>query len=142
MNQPFQKVVLRYQDGRLEKTKTFRHFSVAHNTIQVVGVDGQVRFVKLTDLKAVFFVKEFEGNPDYKEKKIYKGAHPRAGREVRITFPDGEIMLGRSINPDGDKAGFFLFPADGDSNNSKVFVPRSAVDTITIEPGKDVKEDG
>lgn len=134
VSQPFQKVVLRFRDGEMEKTQTFRHFSVSHASIQVVGTDGKVRFVKLQDLKAVFFVKRFEGDPEYREKKdVVLPQGPRAGNTVAITLFDGEKLAGKSINPKGDRNGLFLFPSDPNSNNERIFVPHCAIETIIID---------
>ena len=132
MTAPFQKVVLRFRDGTMEKTTTFRHFSIAHGSIQVVGVDGKVRWVKTAELKAVFFVRELDGNPEYREHKDMGPGGPRAGKTVQVTFPDGEILMGKSINPEMEGLGFFLFPADPASNNERVFVVRDAVSDIQV----------
>ncbi len=43
--------------------------------------------VELADLKALFFVKDFAGNPQYKERYDTNGGR---GRKLEVTFKDGE----------------------------------------------------
>jgi len=85
--------------------------------------------VKLTDLKAMFFVKSFEGSKQYNEVKFFK-AHPLVeGLWVRLKFSDNESTEGviynsmhYLVNP-----GFFLKPPDPHSNNQIVYVLRSSL---------------
>lgn len=37
-------------------------------------------------LKALFFVKEFNGNPDYNEKKDFDPIRPVVERKIRVVF--------------------------------------------------------
>jgi hypothetical protein len=77
-------------------------------------------------IKAVFFIKTAEGDPDHKEEKIYRD---RVGSETKIwiEFTDGEQLAGYSNSFGSQKAGFYLFPSDTDSNLVKTYVFRSAV---------------
>jgi hypothetical protein len=85
--------------------------------------------VVLTDLKAMFFVKSFEGSKQYNEVKFFK-AHPLVeGLWVRLKFSDNESTEGviynsmhYLVNP-----GFFLKPPDPHSNNQIVYVLRSSL---------------
>lgn len=80
-------------------------------------------------LKAIFFVKTFEGSRDYREVKFFT-AHPRVdGLWVRVQFQDHERTEGIIYNSiqfvrDG---GFFMKPPDPNSNNSLVFVSKQAL---------------
>jgi hypothetical protein len=71
----------------------------------------------LADLKAVFFVKKFDGNPDYKERKEFTEKDSPQGRKVEVAFADGEIMQGSVLGYNPKEIGFFLFPVDPLSNN-------------------------
>jgi hypothetical protein len=46
----------------------------------------------LEDLKAVFFVKDFKGNKDH--KKTYRDEVAGGGRKIKVTFQDGEEIVG------------------------------------------------
>jgi len=75
----------------------------------------------LKELKALFFVKDFAGNPQYDERKKYLEGEKPTGRRVEVTFKDGETLVGSTLGYDPSRPGFFLFPADPKSNNIRVF---------------------
>lgn len=77
------------------------------------------RDVELADLKALFFVKDFAGNPEYKEHYDANGGR---GRKLEVTFKDGEKIVGTTEAWSPQKLGFFLFPADAVTNNLRIFV--------------------
>lgn len=124
----FQKIVVRYADGSLAKgvTQDF-HPSRAHFSLWP-GVNARPServSVPLARLKAVFFVRDFDGNPAYRERKIFTVAGP--GRRIEVTFADTEVILGTTLNYRPDAAGFFVHLADPASNNTRVFVVAAAV---------------
>ena len=126
------KVVLRYSDGRVLKgftqdffpNKDRFHFFPADNRFG----EGIEVFPK--ELKAVFMVRDFIGNPLYNEQKKYMEAEKPSGRKVEVTFIDGEVMVGSTLGYDPKRQGFFLFPADPQSNNIRVFAISSAVKSV------------
>jgi hypothetical protein len=79
---------------------------------------GSDIFIK--DLKAIFFVKDFAGNPDY--KKAPRDDGPKHGRKIGVTFKDGEELSGTTEAYNLQKLGFFMFPLGKDGNNLRVFV--------------------
>ena len=83
-------------------------------------LQGQGIKVEMKDLKAVFFVWEFTGNPEYHESLRADG--PMHGRKIEVTFRDGEKIIGRTEGYNPQKFGFFMFPADPKSNNIRIFV--------------------
>jgi hypothetical protein len=125
------KIVIRYADGKLVKAYTndsalektlfrFRPLDPAGSGIAVE--------VSLQELKAVFFVKDFCGNPTYREKKYFTERQQPAGRKVEVTFvDDDELLVGSTSGCDPGRAGFFITPADPNSNNEKIFVVSSAI---------------
>ncbi len=128
-----EKIVLRMKDGSMRKCSTYSHFSAAFTKMKVVTTEGKVESVDLSDLKAIFFVYEFEGNPGYKAGGDFEEASPKAGRIVRVCFQDGEVIRGRVLNLAEGRSGFFLYPADPLDNNRKVFVVRSPGTRVEVE---------
>jgi len=140
-----EKVVMRFNDGSLLKGY-LGGFSQDSQEVsfEELGRDN-VRYIPVQELKAIFFVKTFEGDKEYREKKRY-GLRKREGRKIFIRFKDGESMVGHLqgdmpwdkgfflSRPDEKKTGFFLVPVDEESNNIKVFVVRSSVKDITALP--------
>jgi hypothetical protein len=134
---PPAKVVARYRDGRVLKGYT-RSFDPNRPEfrLQLLGTDdaAEPETIAMADLKAVFFVRDFEGNKAYNEAKAFD-KRP-AGRIVEVTFFDGERLVGTSLTYDATRPGFFLFPADPQSNNERVFVVRGATTRVVpLAPG-------
>ena len=88
--------------------------------------------VDLAKLKGVFFVKDYNGNAEYQEQYQYNGERTGLGKKVKVTFKDGEAILGYTPGFSPNKPGFFLFPADPNSNTEKVFVVNESTKDITF----------
>lgn len=126
------KVVLRYKDGDLLKGY-LRGFSDTARSLSLETLEGRATDVKIDALKAIFFVRTFEGNRNHKEKKSFEDEHSR-GTKVYVRFTDGESIIGYRLDKPsrkkgffltsdfGEKTGFFIMPVDEDSNNLRVFV--------------------
>ena len=127
------KLILRKRDGSMVRCETFSHFSAAFRDIKVINTAGEVASVPLADLKAIFFVRDFEGNPNYKAHGDLGEESPKAGQVVKVTFYDGEFLRGRVLNLSESGSGFFLFPADPLDNNERVFVVRSPDLKVEVE---------
>ncbi len=124
------KVVMRYMDGRIIKGYT-NDFSPNKTSFHARSADASPadRGVEVLtkDLKAIFFVKDFAGNPAYCEKKDFSASKPAVGKKMEVTFSDGETMVGTTMGHDPKRPGFFLTPSDPDCNTLRVFVVSSAV---------------
>jgi hypothetical protein len=80
----------------------------------------------------LFFVKDFNGNPDYHEKKELDFTKPLVGRKIKIFFKDGELMVGTTNGYQKDNPGFFVIPADANSNNERCFVVTAATAEVSL----------
>jgi hypothetical protein len=83
-------------------------------------LQGQEMKIAMSDLKAVFFVWEFAGNPQYHDS-LHTHV-PSDGRTIEVTFADGEKIVGRTEGYNAQRIGFFLYPADPKGNNIRIFV--------------------
>ena len=131
------KIVVRYKDGKILKGTT-NNFTTTGTAFHLFTIDGDAHdpvTVRLDQLKSVFFVESFEGNPNRKDAAEPAAGDHVSGRKVTVRFTDGETLTGgvMDFNPSG--VGFFLFPADRASNNQKIFVINSAV--VEVEDSKD-----
>ncbi len=123
------KVVIRYADGKLIKGYTndfFPNKPLFH--VHPIEIESGTKVVDVfvKELKAVFFAKDFTGNPAHNEKNQFEGPQP-PGRKVEVTFADGEVLVGATLGYDPNRLGFFVTPADPQSNNLRVFVVCTAV---------------
>jgi hypothetical protein len=122
-------VVLHYAGGDIRKgtiddffpNKSVFHFQEA--------ATSTILEVSLSDLKAVYFVKDFAGRADYQEKDDTELVG--FGKKIMVSFKDGETQIGYTQGFSPGRAGFFLFPADPESNNDRIFVATSA--TVKID---------
>jgi hypothetical protein len=124
----WQKIVVRYSDGQLLKgyTHDFHGSKSQFSLWSSPSAAPQERIVvPFARLKAVFFVREFGGNPDHIERKSFDA--PAHGRRIEVTLVDNEIIVGTTLNYRADSTGFFILPADPTGNNLRVFVVSSAV---------------
>ncbi len=135
-----QKAILRLLDGRLIKGY-MDNFSPSDGYVFIEDTSSNVHEVSVDELKAIFFVRSFEGDKGRSERKSFAGT-ARQGKRVFVRFKDGESMMGYT---EGDVPwqkgffleakkgkGFFLAPVDSESNNIKVFVVAAAVRDVTM----------
>lgn len=127
------KVVLRYADGRVVKGFTL-DFSPDKSRFHFFAVEtqpsGKALEVTMDELKAIFFVRDFAGRPQYEERKHFVEGQRSPGRRIEVTFVDGEALVGYTVSYDTRRLGFILFPADPQSNNLSAFVPFAAAQKV------------
>ena len=123
------KVVARFNDGRVVcgYTNDF-HPSKAQLHLSTSLRGGESKIVPLSQLKALFFVREFTGDPARVEAKFFSDT-PH-GRKIEVTFCDNEILVGSTLSYRAEGHGFLLRPADPRSNNLSVFVPAAGMQQV------------
>jgi len=126
------KIVLRYSDGRLIKgfTQDFFPTKELFHLTPLDNPSGEPIEVSMKDLKAIFMVVDFVGQPLFKERKKYVEGEKPSGRKVEVTFVDGEVLVGSTLGYDPKRQGFFIFPADPKSNNIRIYVVSSFVEKV------------
>lgn len=132
-------VVARLRNGDVVKGYT-RDFFPDRPLFHVLPKGGQVAFaVKTADLKALFFVRDLLGNRMRNKGRRFPAVDqgPQTGRRIAVLFEDGELLVGYAQTYSADKAGFFVFPADSQSNNIRVYVLRAATRQVKLGPAAD-----
>jgi hypothetical protein len=128
------KVVVHFRDGKIVKgycydftpNKDIFHVSPVKDETQTVEVSTSV-------VKAVFFVKTFEGNKgheNHEEFSMQNFKFDEVSLKVRVDFLDGEVMYGMTHGYAPNRKGFFVFPADKETNNQRVFVVRETTASV------------
>ncbi len=129
------RVVARYQDGRVLKGVT-NDFLPAKDRFHVVPLESapgsKPLEVLVADLKALFFVRDFAGDPKHKESGEFDPTKPAAGRKIRVVFKDGETIVGITQGYQPGRPGFFVIPADPKSNNERCFVVTLATREVSF----------
>jgi hypothetical protein len=130
----YKKVVVRKLDRSLVKGFVESASYLRLNRIELIDREGRAVVVPLPEIKAIFFVRDFDGNPQRSERKLFQSRPRLAGLWVQMTFKDDEVLEGLlpnnlvEISPEG----FLVTPADLYSNNLKIFVPRVALSKINV----------
>jgi hypothetical protein len=106
------------------------NFSPFKTSFHVHKENGEVVQIDTWKLKAVFFVKDFNGNQYYYEN--YGDIIPGGGKRVEVHFRDYEVVTGYSMSCASERHGFFLTPADHNCNNERIFVIQSATKKINF----------
>jgi len=117
------KVILRYVTGSTVPAYA-PIFEEGADPIPAADLEGKPFWVPLGELKAVFFVRTFSGNPDYDPPKS-AGDLPRlpSGHLVQLDFRDGERIFGDVAERTTDPArGFFVTVLDPEDNNILLYV--------------------
>jgi hypothetical protein len=126
------RIVARFQDGRVLKgfTTDFLpakdHF---HMTVEGQAAGTKPTDVRVAELKALFFVKTFEGDSSHHRSNDPVPGSTAAGRRIRVVFKDGEVMVGTTQGYDRSRPGFFLVPLDV-GNNERCFVVVAAAQEV------------
>ena len=129
------KVVVRYQNGEVLKGQTSDFLPtkpVFHLSLIDAPPGAPSLLVQLAGVKAIFFVKDFTGNREREEVLGFPVEKPIVGRKIKVTFHDGETLVGTTQGYDPGRPGFFVIPADPNSNNDRCFVVTSAAKEITF----------
>jgi hypothetical protein len=121
------KVVAKFKDNSLAKGKTSDFFP-NKTRFHLEKSSGEIVEIGIEDLKAIFFVKDFEGDKNRKDN--YNDQIAGGGRKMRVNFSDGEIVIGYTLGYSPDRQGFYMTPADLQGNNERIFVVKSATSKI------------
>ena len=121
------KVVVKFKDNTVAKGKTSDFFQ---NKAQfhLEETNGEISEISIQVLKAVFFVKNFEGNKEHQYN--YNDQIAAGGRKIKVLFNDGETVVGYTLSYSANRLGFFMTPADLKGNNERIFVVNSATEKV------------
>lgn len=135
------KIVVKYNNGSLVKGFTIDfnpdedifHLYVIDEETEEADEDKKIK-ININDIKAVFFVKSFKGNKDYKKVRTFNGypAGALTERRIIVIFKDGENFYGTTHSYSAERQGFFVFPIDHQDNNDRVFVSKSALEKVHV----------
>lgn len=106
---------------------------VQEGKLELLNTSGTVIAIDLREIKGVYFVREF-GDSESLTRKTFT-SRPRAeGLWVRLRFKDNEVLEGL-MPADLTQTmaeGFLVNPPDQRSNTQRIFVPRTALESLTV----------
>jgi hypothetical protein len=106
---------------------------VREGKLELLNTAGNVVGIDLRDIKCVYFVREF-GDSESLLRKTFTSRPRTEGLWVRLKFKDSEVVEGLMPNDLSQQIaeGFLVNPPDLRSNTQRIFVPRSALDSLTV----------
>ena len=124
------KVVARYRDGRMVKGVT-TDFLPTRDFFHVAPDGGGNPIpVRHGELKAIFFVRDFAGDPAHRTTNQFDASRAVVGRKLRVVFKDGEVIVGTTQGYQPGRPGFFIVPADTSSNTERCYVLTAATKEV------------
>jgi len=134
------KVVVHSMGGKLLKGTT-QDFFPNRPLFHVLPIDGNPPVeVKTKQLKAVFFVKDYVGQAQRRDIRGFLNApgETAQGKKLAVRFKDGELLCGYSLSYSPDRDGFFMFPSDSGSNNTRIYVITAACAEVKAGPAAEL----
>ena len=106
---------------------------VNEGKLEILNTSGTVIAVDLREIKGVYFVREF-GDSESLTRKTFTSRPRSEGLWVRLRFKDSEVLEG--LMPadltQNMPEGFLVNPPDQRSNTQRIFVPRTALESLTV----------
>ena len=139
-NTESRKVILRFIDGKMLKG-FIRDLKISDEYLYLEDESANRHKVRLKELKAIFYVKRFEGIRSHQDKKVFPENRPGVKR-IFVKFKDGETVMG---NMEGEtpwqrgafretmkERAFTIVPVDEDGNNIQIVVVTTAVQDVAM----------
>ena len=106
---------------------------VREGKLELLNTAGNVVAIDLRDIKVVYFVREF-GETESLSRKTFTTRPRTEGLWVRLKFKDSETLEGMMPNDLALSSadGFLINPPDLRSNTQRMFVPRGALESLTV----------
>src|ERR1700723_3742560 len=126
------KVVVRKMDRDSVSGYVSAQF-VQDGKLELLNTNGTVTSMNLREIKGVYFVREF-GDSESLTRKTFTSRPRSEGLWVRLRFKDSEVLEGlmpadlTQTTPEG----FFVNPPDQRANTQRIFVPRTALESLTV----------
>jgi hypothetical protein len=106
---------------------------VVEGKLELLNTTGKVVQIELSEIKSVDFVRDFaEGGATV--RKTFTTRPRTEGLWVRLKFTDNDVLEGMMPNDLNQIAreGFLVTPPDTRGNIQRVFVPKSALEEISV----------
>ena len=128
-------VVAHFMGGRLAKgyVADFNQNKDCFHVYPTPEMTDNCSLIYQDELKALFFVKTFQGNPDY-EDPIFPAEviNKLVGMKLKVEFKDGEIIYATTFGYSPARKGFFVYPLDKNCNNNKVYVITASTASVEV----------
>jgi hypothetical protein len=106
---------------------------VVEGKLELLNTAGKLVLIDLQEIKSVDFVRDF-ADPGGSTRKTFATRPRTEGLWVRLKFTDNDVLEGmmpNDLNQMGPE-GYLVTPPDTRGNTQRIFVPKSALDEITV----------
>lgn len=106
---------------------------VQEGKLELLNTAGNVVGIDLRDIKGVYFVRDF-ADSNTLSRKTFTSRPRTEGLWVRLKFKDNEVLEGMMPNDLSltTAEGFLINPPDLRANTQRIFVPRTALESLTV----------
>ena len=131
------KAVVKYQNEEIIKgwVEDFRPDRESFILFPLIEYSEEERMeINFNSLKAVFFVKDFIGDKNYKKVRTFNVdlIITPSQRKLIVNFVDGEHLYGTSHSYGRYKVGFFMYPVDPKDNSERILIVQLAVESVRL----------
>ena len=131
------KLVVKFKDGKTIKgwSTDFGPNKEIFHLHPLEEYSKDILEIEVSSLKAVFFVKDYKGNKDYKKVRTFDGSTKGipSQRKIVIIFRDGENFYGTTHSYSPERKRFFVYPIDSKDNNDRVFIVAPAINSVKLQ---------
>ena len=106
---------------------------VVDGKLELLNTSGNLVRIELAEIKCVYFVRDFN-DVDIFSRKTFTTRPRTEGLWVRLKFKDSDMVEGLMANDltQFPRDGYLLTPPDTRGNTQRIFVPRSALSSLTV----------
>jgi hypothetical protein len=102
--------------------------------MELLSLSGGLVKLAYSDVKAVCYVRDFDGSAVWKEHRAFSNRPKTEGLWLRLHFRDGDTLEGLIANNLLllEPLGFAVTPPDTGFQNQRVFIPRAALTRVEV----------
>lgn len=106
---------------------------IVEGKLELLNQAGKVVLIGLDEVKSVDFVRDFN-DPSGPGRKTFTTRPRTEGLWVRLRFADNDVIEGMMPNDLVQMApeGYLISPPDTRGNTQRIFVPKSALEEMTV----------
>ncbi len=106
---------------------------IVEGKLELLNPSGKVVQIGLDEVKSVDFVRDFS-DPSGPSRKTFTTRPRTEGLWVRLRFADNDVLEGMMPNDlvQVTSEGYLITPPDTRGNIQRIFVPRSALEEMTV----------
>jgi len=105
---------------------------ISEGKLELLNTSGNLVRIDLSEVKAVYFVRDFQESDVI--RKTFTTRPRTEGLWVRLNFRDQDILEGLLPNDLNQlpAEGYLITPPDTRGNTQRIFVPKSALQNLTV----------